>query len=73
MDRIPIYIPDEEAKQFLLFQKHYDLFNLLLERGIFDQKKSIISLYFDHTGTLTKIQRDDNLYDYMHPDFKKPK
>lgn len=69
--RIPIYVPDEEAKQFLLFQKYYDLFSLLIDRGILNQKKAIISLYFDHTGNLTKIQRDDNLYDSLHPDFKK--
>lgn len=26
MDKIPIFIPDEEAKKFLIFQEHYDIF-----------------------------------------------
>lgn len=26
MDKIPIYIPDADAKQFLAFQQHYEIF-----------------------------------------------
>lgn len=60
--KIPVFIPDEDAKRFLLFQKHYDVFNLLLERGVFDQKNCAISLHFDKFGVLQTIQRADFLY-----------
>lgn len=33
MDKIAIFIPDDEAKQFLLFQKHYELFAALEKSG----------------------------------------
>ncbi len=33
MDKVAIYIPDSEAKQFLLFQKHYELFIALEQSG----------------------------------------
>jgi hypothetical protein len=64
MDKIEVavYLPDEDAKKFLLFQQHYDLFSLLLERGVFDQTKSSIILDFDHHGTLQSIRRNDFLY-----------
>lgn len=61
-EKIAIYVLDDEAKKFMLFQQHYELFSLLLEKGVFDQKSAAISLHFDHLGTLQTIQRADFLY-----------
>lgn len=33
MDKIPIFIPDAEAKQFLVFQQHYEVFAAMQEAG----------------------------------------
>ena len=59
---VAVYLPDEDAKKFLLFQEHYDLFSLLLERGVFEQKKASVILDFDHTGMLQSIRRNDFMY-----------
>lgn len=64
--QIAVYIPDEEAKKWILFQKHYKEFNLLIEKGVFEQKSAAISLHFDHLGVLQTIQRADFLYSRKH-------
>lgn len=59
---IAVYMPDEDAKKFLEFQKHYQIFSILLEKGVFNQKNASISLNFDSNGVLQTIQRADFLY-----------
>lgn len=60
--KIAIYIPDEEAKKFILFQKYFDPFSLLVEKKVFEQKNASISLHFDNQGILQSINREDILY-----------
>jgi len=59
---IPIYIPDDQAKQFLIFQQYYEPFVLLIEKKVFEQKNATISLDFDKFGVLRAIRRQDFLY-----------
>lgn len=59
---VAIYLPDAEAQKFLQFQQHYELFNLLLEKGVFNIRNGSISLHFDQNGVLQVIQRADVLY-----------
>lgn len=59
---IAIYIPDEEAKKFLLFQEYYDLFATMLEHGAFTVKNGSVTLHFDKQGKLKAINRADILY-----------
>ena len=33
---IPIFITEEDAKKFVLFQKYYDLFAKMEQKGFFD-------------------------------------
>ena len=63
---IAIFIPDEEAKKFLLFQEHFALFSTLLTAGVFDQKNASIVLNFDNNGVLQVIERKDRLYSRRH-------
>ncbi len=63
---VAVYMPDETAKKFLIFQEYYDAFSLLVERGVFEQKNAAISLHFDQNGTLQTIQRADFLYSRKH-------
>lgn len=65
---IPIYMPDEEVEKFILFQKHYDLFTMLLEKKIFEQKNCAITLNFDNKGDLSTIERSDFLFSRRHGD-----
>ena len=63
---ITIFLNEEEAKKFILFQKHFKDFMLLVNKGVFDQKNCAISLHFDQNGTLQTIQRADFLYSRKH-------
>ena len=59
---IPVFIPDDQAKQFLIFQQYYEPFVLLIEKKVFEQKNATISLDFDKFGVLRAIRRQDFLY-----------
>lgn len=63
---VAVYLPDETAKKFLLFQEYFDTFSILIDRGVFQQKNAAISLHFDNNGTLQTIQRADFLYSRKH-------
>lgn len=47
-------------------QEYYDMFMLLLGRGVFNQKNAAITLHFDNNGALQTIQRADFLYSKKH-------
>lgn len=61
-----IYLSPLDVEKFMLFQKHYELFSTLLEKGVFEQRSAMVSLNFDHQGTLQTIQRADFLYSRKH-------
>ena len=65
-EQITIYLTEPDAAKFLLFQKYYAEFMLMVEKGVFDQKNCAISLHFDHLGILQTIQRADFLYSRKH-------
>jgi len=62
MDKVAIYIPDEEAKKFLLFQEYYDEFCLLLDAGVFKIRNGSAVIHFDKKGDIKTINRADILY-----------
>lgn len=61
-----IYLSPLDVEKFMLFQKYYELFSTLLEKGVFEQRSAMVSLNFDHQGTLQTIQRADFLYSRKH-------
>lgn len=62
IEKIPVYMPAEEAKKFSFFMEHYDDFEILVERKVFEQKNAKVILYFDNLGVLQKIDRQDILF-----------
>ncbi len=62
MDKVAIYIPDEEAKKFLLFQEYYSEFCLLLSAGVFKIRNGSAVIHFDKKGEIKTINRSDVLY-----------
>ena len=60
--KIAVYIPDEEAKQFLLFQQYFVPFTILVDHHVFEQKNATVLLDFDKYGTIGSIRRNDFLY-----------
>lgn len=69
-ETISVFLSEPDAQRFLMFQKYYAEFMLMVERGVFDQKNSAISLHFDQNGILQTIQRADFLYSKTHEDRK---
>lgn len=63
MDEITIFISPQEAMQFRNFQKHHDLFLLLVNKGVFDIRNGSAVLHFDNNGIIQKIDRHDPLFD----------
>jgi len=59
---IAIYIPDEDAKKFLLFQEYYDVFTMMVEHGAFGVRNGSVTMHFDKKGSLKAINRADILY-----------
>jgi len=59
---ITIFLMPNEAELFVEFQKYYKLFNLLVEKKVFNQKGAAITLHFDINGDLRTIARADVLY-----------
>lgn len=66
MDKVAIYIPDEEAKQFLIFQQYFEPVNAIIEAGVFEIRNGSAILHFDSQGTLQGINRADVLYSRKH-------
>lgn len=65
-NEITIFISDQEAIQFRLFQQHYSQFMLMVNKGVFQVRDGSVEVHFDHTGTIQKIDRHDPLYDSKH-------
>lgn len=63
---VTVILTEAEAIEFMEFQKNYDLFKLLLSKGVFTQKSAAVTLHFDQAGTLQLIQRADSLYSRKH-------
>jgi hypothetical protein len=63
---VTILLPEAEAKKWLLFQEYYDTFAILVEKGVFKQSNGVVSLHFDHNGSLQVIQRADVLFSRRH-------
>lgn len=63
---IVIQLTTPEAVMFRDYQKDHDLFVLLKQKGVFNQKNASITLNFDMNGDLSTIQRQDFMYSKRH-------
>lgn len=53
---IKIEVTELDANLFAQFRRNQDLFQLLLDRGVFNIKNGKAILNFDHQGTLAEIK-----------------
>jgi hypothetical protein len=63
---VAVYMPDAQAKQFILFQQHYEPFLVMVDNGVFAIRNGSATLNFDSQGVLQAIQRNDYLYSRRH-------
>lgn len=61
-DEITIFLAPLDVERWKEFQRHYELFNFLLDRKVFEQKGASIILNFDNLGNIGSITRSDVLY-----------
>lgn len=61
-----IFLAPLDAELFIKFQKHHELFKLLVEKGVFDNHNANIMLNFDKDGNIGSIERHDILYSARH-------
>lgn len=54
---IPVFLTEEEAKQFLQFQKHRNLIGLLESVKAFDIRGGSITIHFDILGKIKTIDK----------------
>lgn len=52
--------------EVLVPQKYYEMFMVMLNNKVFEQKNAAITLHFDQIGVLQTIQRADFLYSKKH-------
>lgn len=65
-NQVIVYIDEDDAKKWLLFQEYYDPISILISKNVFEQKNCAVSLHFDNNGILQTIQRADFLFSRRH-------
>lgn len=63
-NEVTVYLNQDEAKKFILFQNYFDTFGILLDAKVFDQRATAITLNIDKQGHIRSIERKDMLYVY---------
>lgn len=66
IDEITIFMSNQEAIQFRMFQQYYEQFVLMVSKGVFDIRDGSVEVHFDHFGAIQKIDRHDPLFDARH-------
>lgn len=61
---VTVYLDEEQAKQFVVFQQYYPVISTLLRAKVFEQKGAAITLHFDKFGVLRNVTRADVLFDH---------
>lgn len=57
--KIPIFLTEEEAKQFLNFQKHYNIVGLLESVKAFDIKSGSVTIHFNSAGQIKGVEKKE--------------
>jgi len=61
-DEMVVYMSEEQAALFILFQKHYDNIAYLLSQGVFGFGPGNIVLAFDPEGRIKTIKKETFVY-----------
>lgn len=59
--KVTVELTDYEAKQFVSFQKHRDLFEMLEHVKFFDLKNGSLELHVDAFGKVMVIDKHEHL------------
>ena len=64
ISNVILTLSDEEARSFVLFQKHRFLIKLLEEAGFFNMKDGQVTIHKDKFGSVRKV----DISTYLHYD-----
>lgn len=59
---VSVEMTEDEASRFIAYQQYHDIFNVLLDNGVFDTKNGSVVLHFNFQGQLMKIDRNQILF-----------
>lgn len=54
---VTVYLTDEEAGQFILFQKHRAMIGLLQSIDVFSLKSGSVEIHFDDMGRVKHLEK----------------
>ncbi len=61
-NKIMVWLTEEQAALFILFQGHFDSIGLMMQAGVFDIEGGAAILNFDGSGALKSIKKE--IYTY---------
>jgi hypothetical protein len=61
-DEITIFLSPIDAERYKQFLQYYDIFTLLVDKKVFEQKSAAITINFDNQGHIGTITRNDVLF-----------
>lgn len=59
---VAVTLTDEQAQQFVEFQKNYHVFSVLMDCGLMTTSNGSITLHFDKAGRLANVESKRTLY-----------
>lgn len=64
MDKTLVYLDDETAGKFVLFQRYFIPFGVMVESNFFEQRAATLVTRIDKDGKIRDISRTDLLYSF---------
>lgn len=65
-NKVIIELSDRDARLFKEFQRHYETFDLLLSRGVFDVRNGSVILDFDKNAQMQTIRFTGYMFSRRH-------
>lgn len=59
MNTIPIFLSEEEARRFILFNKYYKVVCALEDLGMEALKNGSVTIHFDNIGKMRSVEKKE--------------
>ena len=64
MEKIAIFVPNEQAQQFLLFQQYFEPITIIINANVFTTRNGSAEIHFDSEGKIRTISKHEVSYRY---------
>jgi hypothetical protein len=55
---IAVYLLEEEVEMFKVFREHQDIFQFMIDSGVFELKRGAATINFDDKGIISSIKKE---------------